>query len=39
MKITGYTIKKFQDTQNELYIHLGYLLYKSRAEILFRLKG
>ena len=25
--------------KNELYIHLGYLLYKSRAEILFRLKG
>ena len=39
MKITGYTIKKFQDTQNELYINLGYLLYKSRAEILFQLKG
>ena len=35
MKITGNTIKKFQDTQNELYIHLGYLLYKSRAKILF----
>ena len=38
MKSTGYTIKKFQDTQNELYIHLGYL-FLSRAEILFRLKG
>ena len=31
--------KKFKNTQKELYIHLGYLLYKSRAEILFRLKG
>ena len=38
MKITGYT-KTFKIHKKELYIHLGYLLYKSRAEILFQLKG